>query len=199
MKGEKVTYLPNLKKGVILVEIAHLNLAHLKPYKNNPRLNDKAVKSVAKSIKEFGFKVPIVIDKDHVIVTGHTRYKAAEELGMDLVPCIIADDLTDDQVQAFRVADNRVSEVAEWDFDKLLEELNDIEMDMSWLNFSFEYEEEEPEEEDEEDVIDVKTLEFGGNIVPLSADEYDHLLSRLEDHIVNYGSSVGFVEKLLDI
>lgn len=181
------------------MNVVQLNLAHLKPYVNNPRTNDKAVKSVARSIKEFGFKVPIVIDKDHVIVTGHTRYKAAEELGMEVVPCIVADDLTDDQVQAFRIADNRVSEIADWDFDKLLGELEDIEMDLSWLNFNIEYEEEEEPEEEEDDVIDVKTLEFGGNIVPLTADEYEHLLSRLDDHIVNYGSSVGFVEKLLDI
>jgi len=180
------------------MNVKQVDIKILKPYENNPRINDTAVDYVARSIEEFGFKVPIVIDANNVIVTGHTRYKAAQELGMETVPCIIADDLSKEQVQAFRIADNRVSEIADWDFDKLLGELEDIEMDLSWLNFSFEYEE-EPEEEDEDEVISVKTLEFGGNIVPLTADEYEHLSSRLEDHVINYGSSVGFVEKLLDI
>lgn len=181
------------------MNVKQVDIRVLKPYENNPRINDTAVDYVARSIEEFGFKVPIVIDANNVIVTGHTRYKAAQELGMETVPCIIADDLNEEQVQAFRIADNKVAEIAEWDFDKLLGELEDIEMDLSWLNFNIEYEEEEEPEEEEDDVIDVKTLEFGGNIVPLTAYEYEYLLSRLDDHIVNYGSSVGFVEKLLDI
>ena len=108
----------------------------LTPYENNPRKNDGAVSKVAASIREFGFKVPIVIDRNGVIVCGHTRYKAAADLGMTSVPCIIADDLTDDQIKAFRLADNKVSEFAEWDFDKLIEELSDIsDFDMSEFGF----------------------------------------------------------------
>lgn len=112
-----------------------LNISELKPYENNPRFNDKAVDAVAASIKEFGFKVPIVIDKDNVIIAGHTRLKAAQKLGMTEVPVIIADDLTEEQVKAFRLADNKVSELADWDFSKLEEELKNIEMDMSQFNF----------------------------------------------------------------
>lgn len=113
----------------------HLN--EIKPYEKNPRKNDEAVKYVAKSIKEFGFKVPIVIDKDGVIIAGHTRYKAAKKLQLDTIPCIIADDLTEEQIKAFRLADNKVSEKAEWDINLLSEELNDI-LELDMADFGFE-------------------------------------------------------------
>lgn len=105
------------------------------PYENNPRNNDDAVQYVANSIKEFGFKVPVIIDADNVIIAGHTRLKASKLLGLKEVPCIIADDLTEDQIKAFRLADNKVSEIATWDLDKLNLELYDIEMDMSDFGF----------------------------------------------------------------
>ena len=88
------------------MEIINKKISEIKPYDRNPRKNDDAVKYVANSIKEFGFKVPIVIDKNGIIVAGHTRFKAAKELKMSEVPCIIADDLTDEQVKAFSLADN---------------------------------------------------------------------------------------------
>lgn len=112
-----------------------LNINDLIPYENNPRFNDEAVEAVANSIKEFGFKVPIVVDKNNVIVAGHTRWKACKKLGIEEVPCIVADDLTDDQIKAFRLADNKVGELATWDFTKLEEELANIEMDMADFNF----------------------------------------------------------------
>ena len=93
------------------------------PYDKNPRHNDEAVEAVATSIREYGFKVPIIIDKDNVIVAGHTRVKAAKRLGLTEVPCIIADDLTEEQVRAFRIADNKTTEIAEWDYDLLRVEL----------------------------------------------------------------------------
>lgn len=105
------------------------------PYKNNPRINDGAVKYVAESIKQFGFKIPMVIDKDNVIVCGHTRYKAAKELGMEEVPCIIADDLTEDQIKAFRLADNKVSEFSKWDIEMLNSELEELDLDMEGFGF----------------------------------------------------------------
>ena len=92
------------------MQIIQKQLNELVPYKNNPRINDAAVPAVAESIKAFGFKVPIVIDKNNVIVCGHTRYKAAQSLNMKSVPCIVADDLSDEQIKAFRLADNKVSE-----------------------------------------------------------------------------------------
>lgn len=93
------------------------------PYGNNPRKNDDAIQPVANSIKEFGFKVPIIIDSSGEIVTGHTRYKAAKLLGMTEVPCIVADDLDEKQIQAFRLADNKVGEFAKWDEDALAQEI----------------------------------------------------------------------------
>ena len=105
------------------MNIIQKTLNELIPYDNNPRNNDEAVDYVAESIKEFGFKVPIIIDKNNVIVAGHTRYKASKKLGINEVPCLVADDLTEEQVKAFRLADNRVGEIATWDFDKLEIEL----------------------------------------------------------------------------
>ena len=95
------------------------SINELIPYENNPRNNDGAVEAVAASIRAFGFKVPIIADKNNVIVAGHTRLKAAKLLGLKKVPVIKADDLTDEQVRAFRLADNKTAEIAEWDFEKL--------------------------------------------------------------------------------
>lgn len=118
------------------MQIQHIALSELTPYDKNPRLNDAAVPKVAESIRKFGFKVPLVIDSNNVIVAGHTRYKAALQLGMESIPCIIADDLSDAQIRAFRLADNKVAEFAEWDFTALHEELEAlVDMDMSEFGF----------------------------------------------------------------
>ena len=127
------------------LEIKMLKLSDLKPYEKNPRKNDDTAKYVAESIKSFGFKVPIVIDKDNVIVAGHTRYKAAKNLKLKEVPCIIADDLTDKQIKAYRLADNKVAEMSEWDFDLLNEELDSL-FNFDMTVFGFEDEPEEPVE-----------------------------------------------------
>lgn len=108
------------------MKIEQKKLSELREYENNPRINDMAVEPVANSIKEFGFKVPIVATSDGVIIAGHTRYKAAKQLKMKTVPVIIADELTPEQVKAYRLADNKVSELAEWDWDKLSDELDSI-------------------------------------------------------------------------
>ena len=118
------------------MQVIERKLKELQPYEKNPRRNDDAVKAVAESIKQFGFKVPIVIDKNDVIVCGHTRYKAARRLHLSAVPCVIADDLTDEQIKAYRLADNKVSELAEWDMDLLYGELKSLsDIDMSELGF----------------------------------------------------------------
>lgn len=101
-------------------------LGDIHPYENNPRVNDKAAVAVAKSIEAYGFKVPIVIAADGEIICGHTRYKAAQQLKLKEVPCVIADDLTPEQIRAFRLADNKVSDVAIWDNKKLLQELDEL-------------------------------------------------------------------------
>lgn len=113
------------------MNIVYKKVADLVPYENNPRNNEEAVDYVANSIKEFGFKVPVVVDKDNIVVAGHTRLKACEKLGITEVPCIVAEDLTEDQIKAFRIADNKVSEYATWDEEKLSKELSNIMMDMT--------------------------------------------------------------------
>lgn len=118
------------------MKIINKPLQWLRPYENNPRNNDKAVESVANSIKEFGFKVPIVATKEGEIINGHTRYKAAKSLGLETVPVIIADDLSEEQIKAFRIADNKVGEIAEWDTELLYAELESIEgLDMTMFGF----------------------------------------------------------------
>lgn len=109
--------------------IEDVPISAVKPYEKNPRKNDKAVDGVAESIKQFGFKQPIVIDKNGVIVAGHTRYKAALKLGFDTVPCVRADDLTQKQIKAYRILDNKLNELASWDFEMLGEELETFEFD----------------------------------------------------------------------
>lgn len=144
------------------MQIQTKQLTELKPYPNNPRKNDRAVDAVAASIREFGFKVPLVIDKDGVIVAGHTRYKAAQKLGLKELPCIVAEDLTDDQIKAFRLADNKTAELAEWDFELLDLELDDIELDMGEFEF------------------DTDSIDFDSEVAAKSESEY----VEKEEHLV---------------
>lgn len=125
-------------------------VSELIPYINNPRNNDNAVDAVASSIKNFGFKVPIVVDSNNEIINGHTRLKAAQKLGLEAVPVIVADDLTPEQVKAFRLADNKVGEIATWNDEMLaieLEELKNLDFDMS--EFEFEISDSQIQEKDE--------------------------------------------------
>lgn len=118
------------------MDIVKKKISELKEYENNPRINDNAVGFVANSIAEFGFKVPIVIDKDNVIVCGHTRFKAAKQLKLKTVPCVVANDLTEEQIKAFRLVDNKTQELAEWDWNIIFAELDLIEgIDMNKMGF----------------------------------------------------------------
>ena len=128
------------------MKVQQMSIQEIVPYENNARFNDEAVGYVKNSIKEFGFQQPIVVDKDNVIIAGHTRYKAAREIGMKTVPAIVADDLTEEQVKAYRLADNKTGEIAEWDFDKLLVELKDLELnsELDMADFGF-LEQDEPQ------------------------------------------------------
>lgn len=120
------------------MQITNMKIADIRPYEKNPRFNDDAVDAVAKSIKEFGWRSPIVVDKDFVIVCGHTRYKAAQRLGLAEIPVHVAQDLTPEQIQAYRIADNKTAEIAEWNYDLLpleLQELQDADFDLSLLGF----------------------------------------------------------------
>ena len=119
------------------LEIKYIPINDIKPYKNNPRLNEEAIPYVMNSIKDFGFKNPIILDKNNVIVAGHTRLESAKRLDMKEIPVIYADDLTEEQVKAFRLADNKVAEKSMWDYIKLDEELDSIlDIDMSLFDFN---------------------------------------------------------------
>lgn len=109
-----------------MIKLEMWPIEKLKPYEKNPRINDTSVEPTANSIKKFGFKVPIVIKSDGTLITGHTRLKAAKKLGLKEVPCIIADDLNDEDARGFRMADNKVGEKSRWDEDLLAEELESI-------------------------------------------------------------------------
>ena len=111
------------------IEVVDLPLGAVHPYENNPRINDEAVDGVAKSIEEYGFLQPLVIDHEGVIVVGHTRYKAATKLGLEKVPCIIIEEgeLSPEEVRAYRIADNKMSDLSIWDNNKLLSELDGLE------------------------------------------------------------------------
>ena len=108
------------------LNVEYMGIETLIPYINNPRKNEKAIDIVVGSIKEFGFKNPIIVDKDNIIVAGHTRYEASKKLDLKEVPVIKADDLSERQIKAFRIADNKTAEYAEWDMDLLAIELEDI-------------------------------------------------------------------------
>ena len=134
------------------IKIIYKDIDELIPYENNPRDNTAAVDAVAASIKEFGFKNPIIIDSDNVIVAGHTRLKAAQKLKIQTVPCVVADDLTQEQVNAFRLADNKTAELAEWDLELLNSELELIDgIDMTEFGFELDLDDEQEVVEDEFD------------------------------------------------
>lgn len=123
--------MPEVSDKIVLMKINEII-----PYDNNPRLNDEAVDAVANSIKTFGFRNPIIVDKNNVIIAGHTRLLASKKLGLECVPVIVVTDLNDDEIKALRLADNKTAEIAKWDMGKLGVELANINMDM--LQFGFE-------------------------------------------------------------
>lgn len=162
------------------MNIVYKKVKDLIPYENNPRNNDDAVDAVANSIREFGFKVPIVVDQDNVIVAGHTRYKACKKLGISEVPCIVAEDLTDEQIKAFRIADNKVGELATWDMPKLqLEQMEIKDIDLEQFGFDIEPLEVEPEKKKENknylEQMELKTFEHHDYLVFLFDNEFDWL------------------------
>lgn len=193
------------------LKIIYKNVDELTPYANNPRNNEMAVEPVANSIKEFGFKVPIIIDKDGEIVAGHTRLKAAKELELEEVPCIIADDLTPEQVKAFRLTDNKVSEFADWDFELLESELemleiSELDFDMSEFGFNSNDLDETfnadasmniNDEGLQGNTNDENKLLFGKTKVIITEDELEMLENKYTEYIELRKVSYGFVRWLL--
>ena len=140
------------------MQVIEKELSWLKPYANNPRDNESAVEPVANSIKEFGFKVPIVATSDGEIINGHTRFKASKSLGLEKVPVIIADDLTDEQIKAFRLADNKTGEIADWNESLLikeLEELDDLDYDMGQFGFELDLDDADEDGDGYDDAGDI--------------------------------------------
>lgn len=145
------------------MEVKSMSIDDIKPYENNPRDNDDAVDAVANSIKRFGWQQPIVVDNDGVIVAGHTRYKAAKKLGLKYVPVVqaIHDDgtpLTDEEIKAYRLADNKTNELATWDDELLEDELIGIDdIDMSQFGF-------DDFDKEANDEADVDSLDLSDNV-----------------------------------
>lgn len=194
---------------VVKQEIKYCDPLDLIPYGNNPRINDYAVKKVLESIKEFKFRNPILVDADMVIIAGHTRREASILAGLKEVPYIMVTDLTPEQVKAYRIADNKLSELAVWDEEKLVEELWSLqeadfslevmgftEMDLTKL---FETEDDEPKEAHEtpkEEKTTLPMLRFGSNSVRITEDELILLSNRYNEY-VEATPEEGFITWLL--
>ncbi|MBO7412783.1 MAG: ParB N-terminal domain-containing protein [Fibrobacter sp.] len=182
------------------MEIIEIAVDDLKPYEKNPRKNEASVKFVANSIKEFGFKVPVVVSPDNVIICGHTRWKAAKQLGIETVPCIVANDLNDAKIKAYRLADNKVGEYSEWNMGLLGEELKELEgiFDVDMADFGFLdtdlLTEDGPTGDDEDFDVDKETEEI---VDPITKPGDIWILGR---HRLMCGDStdVVAVEKMMD-
>lgn len=140
------------------MKVQNVSIDSINPYENNPRDNDGGVDAVANSIKEFGWQQPIVVDNDNVIIVGHTRYKAAKKLGMDKVPVVVANNLSPEQVKAYRLADNKTGELTNWDMGLLDDELADI-ADIDMSDFGFNLDISDDDEEVQEDDFDEEVPE----------------------------------------
>ncbi len=147
------------------MKIESTPISEIKPYEHNPRRNDDAVDAVAASIREFGFRQPIVVDENMVIIVGHTRWKAAVKLGLAAVPVHVATGLSPEQAKAYRLADNRSNEFADWDFEKLLPELDGL---------------------DESLLEDLADLNLDGLLEDLADLDLDGLLKEEETRIVQH-------------
>ena len=191
---------------VVKQEIRYCDPLDLIPYENNPRVNDYAVKKVLESIKEFGFRNPILVDADMVIIAGHTRREASILAGLTEVPYIVADDLTPEQVKAYRIADNKLAELAVWDEDLLREELfslQEAEFSLEVMGFTemdltklFEEPEEPKEKKPKEEKTTLPMLRFGSNSVRITEDELVMLSNRYNE-FVEATPEEGFITWLL--
>lgn len=179
---------------------------NLTPYENNPRINDYAVKKVLESIKEYGFTNPILVDKDLVIIAGHTRREAAILAGLEKVPYIIKDDLSPEQVKAYRIADNKLAELSTWDDEALkaeLFELQELEYPLEVMGFTemdikdlFEEKEEPKEKKAKEEKTTLPMLRFGSNSVRITEEDLVLLSNRYNEY-VELTPEEGFITWLL--
>ena len=172
------------------MQIFDVDINQIKPYAKNAKLHpDEQIGRIANSIHEFGFRQPLVIDKDNVLVIGHGRYAAAKRLGYDTVPCLMADDLTEEQIKALRLADNKTNE-SDWDIDFLNVELDDItNIDMSQFGFDL-GDDDEVEEPDIDEYDDIEKLDTHYGV------PYQGNKSRIADIII---SILPAGERLVDL
>lgn len=185
-------------------EIVYKTLDEIKPYERNARNNDNAVDSVANSVKQFNFNVPITVDKNGVIVSGHTRYKAAKKLGLERVPVIVLDDLTDDEIKAYRLADNKTGELANWDLVQLDEELESI-LNIDMEDYGFDLDEFDMEDEDysissDEDnhtTNTTKHVKMCGYDIEITDEEERKLKSFIVKYVDENGVTFGLVSELM--
>ena len=190
-----------------------MKVEDLIPYINNPRNNENAVDKVASSISEFGFKNPIFVDKNNVVVNGHTRLLASKKLGLKEVPVIVIDDLTDTQIKAFRIADNKTSEYASWNKELLrveLDMLEEMDFDLELVNIDYsdfdgmdidlddiELPNELELERTEQGNTLLKNLKFGSYNITLSDEEFKMLTVLVERYIEKTGVLQGFIQDLV--
>lgn len=188
------------------LKVQYIDPLELKPYENNPRVNDYAVKKVMESIKEFGFNNPILVDEDMVIIAGHTRREASILAGLDKVPYIVASHLTPEKVRAYRIADNKLAELSTWDEELLRAELWDLqeaEFNLEVLGFTemdltklFEEKDEKKEKTVKEEKTTLPMLRFGSNSVRITEDELIMLSNRYNEY-VELVPEEGFITWLL--
>lgn len=188
------------------LRVQYIDPLELKPYENNPRVNDYAVKKVMESIKEFGFNNPILVDEDMVIIAGHTRREASILAGLDKVPYIVASHLTPEKVRAYRIADNKLAELSTWDEELLRAELWDLqeaEFNLEVLGFTemdltklFEEKDEKKEKTVKEEKTTLPMLRFGSNSVRITEDELIMLSNRYNEY-VELVPEEGFITWLL--
>lgn len=188
------------------MKVLYADPLDLIPYENNPRINDYAVKKVLESIKEYGFTNPILVDKALVIIAGHTRREAAILAGLEKVPYIIKDDLTPEQVKAYRIADNKLAELSTWDEEALkaeLFELQELDYPLEVMGFTemdlkdlFEEKEDPKTKKAKEEKTTLPMLRFGSNSVRITEDELVLLSNRYNEY-VELTPEEGFISWLL--
>ncbi len=188
------------------MKVLYADPLDLIPYENNPRINDYAVKRVLESIKEYGFTNPILVDKDLVIIAGHTRREAAILAGLEKVPYIIEEGLTPEQVKAYRIADNKLAELSTWDEEALKEELfelKEIDYPLEVMGFTemdlkdlFVEKEEPKAKKAKEEKTTLPMLRFGSNSVRITEDELVLLSNRYNEY-VELTPEEGFISWLL--
>ncbi|HMP71488.1 MAG TPA: ParB N-terminal domain-containing protein [Pirellulaceae bacterium] len=189
------------------MKITIIPLEKIVPYEKNPRNTEAAIDAVAESIREFGFRQPIVVDPEYVIVAGHARYFAAVRLGLDKVPVHFAKDLTPEQIRAYRLADNKTHDLAGWDDELLAQEimaLSESEIDLAKFGFDQAFLDSLGDQVDEATFeqstssTQMLQLKFGKYSVPLDEAEFGRLVTLLDEHVSRTGTKFGFVNWLIE-